>query len=228
MKNLFYSFFELIYPPLCAGCDDGLLINEEILCTSCLVNLPKADIGLLTDNELEKRFYGKVKVDHAFVFLKFQKKSIVQNILFEIKYEGNKAAGRFLGKKFGWEILKKSPDFKPDLIAPVPLHSKRLKSRRYNQSFVIGEGLGESLGVCCKEVVGRVVSNSTQTKISRILRWKNVDGIFKVKDDSEVSGKHILLIDDVVTTGSTMEACLVALLEAGASKVSIASVAIAT
>ncbi|WP_028979096.1 ComF family protein [Sporocytophaga myxococcoides] len=228
MKNLFYSFFELIYPQLCAGCNDGLLVNEEILCTSCLVNLPKAEIGLLSNNELEKRFYGKVMIDQAFVYLKFQKKSIVQNILFDIKYGGNKAAGRYLGKKFGLEILKKSPDFMPDLIAPVPLHSKRFRSRGYNQSFVIGEGLGESLGVCCKEIVGRVVSTSTQTKINRILRWKNVDGIFKVKDVSEISGKHILLIDDVVTTGSTMEACLLALLDAGASKVSIASVAIAT
>ncbi len=228
MKKLFYSFFELIYPQLCAGCNNGLLVNEKFLCTSCLVNLPKADIGLLTSNELEKRFYGKVLIDHAFVYLRFQKKSIVQNILFDIKYGGNKAAGRYLGERFGMEILKKSPSFNPDLIAPVPLHPKRFKSRGYNQSFVIGEGLGKSLGVACKEVVGRVVSNSTQTKINRILRWKNVDGIFQVKDNSEVSGKHILLIDDVVTTGSTMEACLVALLDAGASKVSIASLAIAT
>ncbi|GAL84430.1 competence protein [Sporocytophaga myxococcoides] len=167
-------------------------------------------------------------IDHAFVYLRFQKKSIVQNILFDIKYGGNKAAGRYLGEMFGMEILKRFPSFKPDLIVPVPLHLKRLKFRGYNQSFVIGEGLGKTLSVDCKEVVARVVSNSTQTKINRILRWKNVDGIFQVKDDSEISGKHILLIDDVITTGSTMEACLVALLNAGARKVSIASLAIAT
>lgn len=228
MKNLFYSFFELVYPDLCSGCNNGLLVNEKFLCAFCLVNLPKADIGLLTSNDLEKRFYGKVSFGHAFVYLRFQKKSIVQNILFDIKYGGNTGAGRYLGEKFGMEILKKSPSFKPDLIAPIPLHLKRFKSRGYNQSFVIGEGLGKTLGVTCKEVVERVVSNTTQTKINRILRWKNVDGIFQVRDDSEVSGKHILLIDDVVTTGSTMEACLVALLDAGASKVSIASLAIAT
>ncbi|WP_045461371.1 ComF family protein [Sporocytophaga myxococcoides] len=228
MKNLFYSFFELVYPELCAGCNIGLLVNEKFLCTSCLVNLPKADIGLLTNSDLEKRFYGKVMIDHAFVYLRFQKKSIVQNILFDIKYGGNKAAGRYLGEMFGMEILKRFPSFKPDLIVPVPLHLKRLKFRGYNQSFVIGEGLGKTLSVDCKEVVARVVSNSTQTKINRILRWKNVDGIFQVKDDSEISGKHILLIDDVITTGSTMEACLVALLNAGARKVSIASLAIAT
>jgi competence protein ComFC len=227
MKNIFNSFLELIYPQLCAGCDAGLLANEEILCTSCLVHLPRAETGLLSENELQKRFYGKVMIDQAFVYLKFQKKSIVQNLLFDIKYGGNKAAGKYLGERFGMEIRSKLPSFKPDLIVPVPLHSKRLKTRGYNQSYVIGEGLARSFGITCKEVVGRVVSNATQTKISRVLRWKNVEGIFKVLDVSEVSGKHILLVDDVVTTGSTMEACLVTLLDAGASKVSIAAVAIA-
>ncbi len=226
-KNLLNDFAGLFYPNLCAACSEPLVKHEEVICLRCLANLPRTHFQHDRENIVAQMFWGRVKVEHAAAYLYFQKGGNVQKLLHKLKYKGEKCIGEALGRLMALEMADSL--FKNiDLIIPVPLHKSRLRKRGYNQSECIATGIGAGLNVqIMLGLLERVVANPTQTKKHRYDRWTNVEGIFSVKHPEQLSGKHVLLVDDIITTGATLEACTSELLKAGGCSVSIVAVAVA-
>ncbi len=227
-QNLFIDLLDLIYPNLCLVCGENLLKSEQHLCLNCLHNIPKTNYHLLTDNPVEKRFWGKVPIYRATAFFFFQKGSPFQKLLHSLKYKGNKEIGFVLGKYAGADLLDSLDFASVDLIIPVPLHPKKYKIRGYNQSEWIGKGLSEILKVPQNTTaLCRIYENVTQTKKSVFERYENTEGIFELSDREVLIGKHILLVDDVLTTGSTVEACIRTLIGTENIKVSVFTLGVA-
>jgi ComF family protein len=228
MKNLFADLLDLIYPNLCFICGETLLKSESHICLSCLNNIPRTNYHLLTDNPVEKRFWGKAPIYRGTSFFFFQKGSPFQKLLHELKYKGNKEIGEILGRYAAAELLN-SPDFcSIDIIIPIPLHPKRFAQRGYNQSEWIGKGLSAVLDKPQDtNTLKRVKQTTTQTKKSVFERFENTEGIFELSGAKELEGKHLLLIDDVLTTGSTLNAAINTLLNIPNVKISIFTLAIA-
>lgn len=220
-----HDFWGLFYPRICPACDNPLVRNEEFICTSCLMDLPRTNFHKDPENEVAQMFWGRVKVENATSFLYFQKKSKVQRLLHKLKYKGEKEIGEFLGRSIGNE-LKGTAFNDGDIIIPLPLHPKKQKIRGYNQSEMIALGLGKALGKKIETgVLIRKIANSTQTRKHRYERWLNVEEVFEVVNHEKIANKHVLLVDDVVTTGATLEASAGELLKAENTKVSIITVA---
>jgi ComF family protein len=226
--NPFVDFIDLMFPNLCVVCGNNLQRNEHQLCLSCLVDIPRTNYHLIEENPIEKRFWGKVPVFRATSYFFFQKGSSFQKLLHILKYKGNKEIGLIMGKYAALDLLD-SPDFTSvDLIIPVPLHPKKQKSRGYNQSEWIGKGISMILKIPQDtSTLVRVKENPSQTKKSVYERFENTEGIFKLIDSTILAGKHVLLVDDVLTTGSTLEACILALLETQGIRISIFTLAVA-
>lgn len=226
LKPLLTDFVALFFPNYCFGCQDGLVHGEEILCTRCLGELPRLDYYTSDDNPITNRFVGRLPIRHGWALLKFQKSGIVQNLLHELKYNNHPEIGVKLGKILAANILHFGFGKDFDLIIPVPLHSSRLRVRGYNQSAMIARGLSEVLMTPFDDsCMIRLAATKTQTKKSKVDRWENVNEVFQVSKAEIISGKRILLVDDVITTGSTLEACARKLLDAGAAELSIACIA---
>ena len=228
MLQFFRHFTDLIYPNLCLICGESLVASESQLCLQCFNNIPKTNYHLQKNNPVEKRFWGKAPVERASSYFFFQKGSDFQKLIHELKYKGNKEVGVAAGKYAAVDLLE-SPDFMAaDVIIPVPLHPKKEAKRGYNQSYIIGKGMAEILA---KPLVGnnltRVQERTTQTRKSVYERFENTQGIFELRNPEELQGKHVLLVDDVLTTGSTLEACIQALLAADNVKVSVFTLAVA-
>lgn len=222
------DFFNLLFPDLCVVCGENLLKNEQHICFTCLHAIPKTNYHLLTDNPIEKRFWGKIPVFRGTAFFFFQKGSPFQKLLHALKYKGNKEIGEVLGKYAAADLLDSADFASVDVIVPVPLHPKRYKKRGYNQSECIAKGLSTILGKPQDTTtLHRVRENTTQTKKSVYERFENTEGIFELLDKNTFSGKHILLVDDVLTTGSTLEACIQVLLLSEDIKISIFTLAAA-
>ncbi len=228
LKELFSDFLSLIYPNVCMVCGGYLLEGEKIICSECIYKLPKTGFHLIQDNKAQKLFWGKVNVEFASSFFYFQKGTASQKVLHHLKYKGGKEVGIELGKQFGVE-LKNVVQLKDiDYIVPVPLHKNKFKKRGYNQSEMIANGLSEILNVPVETSnLLRVIENPTQTKKGTYERWKNTSGVFALSDQHLFKNKHILLVDDVLTTGATVEACVNALYNTNDVKVSFVSLAIA-
>jgi len=226
--NPFTDLIDLMFPNLCIVCGTNLLKNEHQLCLSCLHDIPKTNYHLMKENPIEKRFWGKVLVYKATSYFFFQKGSSFQKLLHILKYKGNKEIGELMGKYAAIDLLD-SPDFTSiDLIIPVPLHPKKYKIRGYNQSEWIGKGISAILDKPQDiSTLVRIRENATQTKKTVYERFENTEGIFELRDKTILEGKHVLLVDDVLTTGSTLEACVKALLETKGIKVSIFTLAVA-
>ena len=226
--NPFDDFINLLFPDLCVLCDRALQKNEHQLCLSCLHDIPKTNYHLIADNPVEKRFWGKVPIFRATSYFFFQKGSSFQKLLHILKYKGNKEIGEILGKYAAIDLLD-SPDFTSiDFIIPVPLHPKKYKLRGYNQSEWISKGISEILNKPLDTTtLLRVRENPTQTKKTVFERFENTEGIFELSNTTLLAGKHVLLVDDVLTTGSTLEACARALLETQGIKISIFTLAVA-
>lgn len=226
--NPFVDLVNLMFPNVCVVCGISLQKNEHQLCLSCLNDIPKTNYHLIEDNPVEKRFWGKVPVYRATSYFFFQKGSSFQKVLHILKYKGNKEIGELLGKYAAID-LSDSPGFTSvDLIIPVPLHPQKLKSRGYNQSEWIGKGISAILNKPMDTTtLLRVRENATQTKKTVYERYENTEGIFQLSNNSVLESKHVLLVDDVLTTGSTLEACIRALLETPDIKISIFTLAVA-
>ncbi|MFT3751494.1 MAG: ComF family protein [Paludibacter sp.] len=226
--NPFTDFLNLLFPDLCLVCGVNLLRSEQHICFTCLHNIPKTNYHLVPDNPVEKRFWGKAQIFRGTAFFFFQKGSPFQKLLHSLKYKGNKEIGEILGKYAAAE-LSESLDFSTiDVIIPVPLHPKKFKKRGYNQSEWIAKGLSSIFGKPYDTTtLYRLRETTTQTKKSVFERYENTDGIFGLLNKNTLSGKHILLVDDVLTTGSTLEACAKVLLNCENIKISVFTLAIA-
>ena len=225
--SIISDFINLCYPKLCAACHNTLVKNESAICTACIIHLPKTNYHLDLENPLNKIFWGRVPIEMVAAYYFFNKGNKVQKLLHELKYKGNKSVGEKIGVLYGYELLG-SPVFSSiDFIMPVPLHPKKLKKRGYNQSEWFANGLGQSMNIpVSTTIIYRNTDSATQTKKSRFNRWENVAEIFGVSTPELINNKHILLVDDVVTTGATIEACAKILKEHHA-KVSVVSIACA-
>lgn len=217
--------FHLFYPHNCIGCGSDVIDKENFLCLQCFDDLPHTNFAQHENNPLEKKFWGRIGLVSAMSQFYFSKESIIQNIVHELKYKGNKQAGYFLGNLVGKSLLN-SNRFHVDVIIPLPLFEKKEKMRGYNQSEILCRGISEIIGKpVIKNNVIRKVFTETQTKKHRLERWKNVENIFHVNFPDELTGKHILLVDDVITTGATIDACATEILKIKNVKLSVAALA---
>ncbi|PLX18198.1 MAG: hypothetical protein C0599_12610 [Salinivirgaceae bacterium] len=234
MHNIFHQIKEtaddlisLVWPDVCAVCNERLYRHESMICTKCISQLPRTHFHLWHENDFHRLFWGRTKIKYATAYFFYLKESPYRELIRKLKYKNMPEIGTVLGREFGYEI-NESVFSEVDLILPVPLHPRKERFRGYNQSWKICEGLSESLNKPTFErLFIRKKDTETQTKKSRFERWENVSNIFSVTDPDKIKDKHILLVDDVVTTGSTMEACVEALLEAGAKEVSLGALGIA-
>lgn len=210
--SYFNGFLSLAYPNICNGCDNALRNNEEILCPRCIVNLPRTGFELSEENPAFHSFWGRVSVDYAASMFYYRKGELIQKLIHLLKYRGRRDIGLFLGRLTG-RLIKDSPFFKkPDFIVPVPLHPRKLRARGYNQSDILAKGISEEINVSVlNNMLVRDIYNPTQTRKTRFERWGNVSGIFSVVNPESFENINILLVDDVITTGSTLEACCQAL-----------------
>lgn len=222
------DLLEFVYPSLCITCGERLISAEIHICMKCWLDLPVTNFHLNGDNDVARLFWGRINIQNATSWFYYRKGSRYQKLIHFIKYRGIKELGFEAGLRLG-NLLSLAANFQTiDIIVPVPLHTKKEKERGFNQSEWIAGGIAKSFshpvvtGNLC-----RIVYNPTQTQKDRYGRWQNVEGIFSIKDPGTFEGKHILLIDDVVTTGSTLEACASELLKINNTTVSIATLAFA-
>lgn len=227
MKTALSNLLGLFYPKKCPTCAKVISNYEEILCLSCKMELPIIDFTDNEDNIIEKLFYGRIPVEAATSLLYFNKRGIVQRLIHQLKYKGQQEIGKFLGEWLGKKMLLTNRFNSLDCIIPVPLHPKKLKKRGYNQVDTFGESLSKRLEIpLINDKLLRISKSNTQTFKNRFERWKNVEEIFELSDKEFFKNKHILLIDDIVTTGATLESCCIQLLKTDNIKISIATMAI--
>ncbi len=228
VKEFFKDFFHLLYPSYCSGCGTPLVHEEQCLCMHCLQNLPLTHFHLQKNNMVEMALMGRIPYERATAFCYFQKGSIIQHAIHQLKYKGNKEVGILLGSLMGKELMENPCFATADVIVPIPIHPKKQAKRGYNQSEQIGIGLQQSMHIPMNTTsLIRTVNTKTQTKKSRYSRWENVSDIFGVIHPEDLENKHILLVDDVITTGATLEAAATQLLSIHHTKVSIACLACA-
>lgn len=208
MRNIFRDLLGLLFPDLCVVCKSRLSEGEQHICTDCLLLLPKTNFHRQPDNRLEQFFAGRIPFHRVAAYAYFVKDGSIQQIIHELKYNRNPLIGYYMGQ-LGGEDMKGSEFISSvDLLVPIPLHPKREKMRGYNQSYEICRGISERTEIPVdNNTLIRKVNNPSQTKNSRFDRWKNVEDIFSITDKAAFAGKHILLVDDVITTGSTLESC---------------------
>jgi ComF family protein len=217
------SFFHLLFPHICDGCGSDIPGKETILCMRCMEAMPETNFELHPDNPVEKKFWGRLSIQQATAQYYFTRESLMQHLMHQFKYKRNKELGNQLGQMMG-ESIKRSGRFVVDALIPLPLFPAKEKRRGYNQATVLCEGLAESLQVpVLKDVVIRSQHTDTQTKKGRIERWQNMEGKFVLAKPEIINNKNVLLVDDVVTTGATLEACGAELLKAENVKLSIAA-----
>ena len=220
--------FHLMFPHICLGCGSDILDHDNFLCLECINDLPVTNYAQHANNPAEKLFWGRVPVTAAMCAFYFTKVSIMQNLIHEFKYKGNKEIGKFLGNMIGRSIEGSNRFKEISVIVPLPLFIEKEKRRGYNQAKILCDGISEilDLDVWTNHVI-RIVDTETQTKKKRIQRWKNVEKTFRVLHPEALEGRHVLLVDDVITTGSTLEACASEILKVKNTKVSIAALAMA-
>jgi|ERR1017187_6407582 ComF family protein len=223
------GILHLFYPELCIACGKGLASDEQLICLECRLSLPRTDFHKNRDNPAEKVFWGRFPIEQASAYLYFEKSAGVQQIMHHIKYRGGKETAMLMGRWYGDELMKSVIYKNPDYIIPVPLHKSKLISRGYNQSEWFGKGLALAMNVPLQtEILLRARKSETQTKKTRYKRWENVSEIFEVIHPEMLKNKHILLVDDVMTTGATLEACAQTILALNCgTKISIATLAFA-
>ena len=220
--KLLKDFFYLFYPNICANCKEQLLQNEKVICTFCRHDLPLTNFKSYTRNKVSSIFSGRITIEKAYALLFFRKQGITKNLIHDLKYKGNEEVGVFFGNWIG-EIVAKNKEFSTvDFIVPVPIHAKKKKIRGYNQVTKFGKCLSMHLKVPLNEdVLIRQSATKTQTLKSRFERFNDLESKFLARNTSIFKEKHILIIDDVITTGATLEACAKELLKTPGVKISI-------
>jgi len=226
LRRAAYGLSHIFYPRLCAGCRRPLLQAEQVLCLHCADLLPRTQHHHLPDNETALRFAGRFPFVAACSFAYFTGEGLLQHLLHGLKYNGRKETGIFLGRQFAYDLQDTAWIRTIDLIVPVPLHPRKEATRGYNQSALIAEGMSGMLQLPWSgKLLRRIKHTGSQTKKTREERAENVSGAFALS--GPVAGRHILLLDDVLTTGATLEACAIAVLSAGNVQVSLATIGLA-
>jgi ComF family protein len=222
------DFVSLLFPELCAACRESLVANEQLICTDCLYHLPYTNFHLQPDNIVARQFWGKIQLEGAYALYYFNKGGKIQNLMHQFKYNGMRQIGNLLGNIASGQLIKNEVFSTVDMIVPVPLHKKRMQQRGYNQSTRFAEGLAEKLNAVVEDNnLVRTVATETQTHKSRFARFENMQEVFMVKNPERLMNKHVLLVDDIITTGSTLEACGMQLLKVEGLKLSVATIAYA-
>ena len=229
LNNIFRDFGSLLFPPYCYACDRALATGESLICTYCRIRLPYTDIPHKEpDASLKHRFSGQVNLKHALAYLYFKRSGRVQRLLHALKYQGVQEIGLLLGQWYGETLREHGFQSSFDHIVPVPLHAAKKRQRGYNQSESFARGLGQALQMPVSErVLSRQVNTSSQTHKTRDERWQNVAHVFQVNQPAGIHDQRVLLVDDVLTTGATLEAGALTLLKAGCREVSVAVIAAA-
>lgn len=228
IKDWLGSFLSLFFPRYCIVCGRTLAKGEECLCTMCNINLPRTDYHLRKDNPVEKMFWGKIPLERATSFFFYRKGSDFRQILHQLKYGGQKGIGAIMGRYMAAELLESGFFEGVDVILPVPLHKKKQQIRGYNQSEWIARGIAVVTGISIDtESVVRRKNTETQTRKSFLERWENVEGIFELNHAESLIGKHILIVDDVLTTGATTVECASCLTDIEGIRISILTLAMA-
>lgn len=223
------SFIDLLLPRTCAACNRALNPWEDEICQLCLMQLPISNYHLDSDNPVAQVFWGRVRLEQVGTWFIYIRGSRFQNLLHRLKYEHRPRIGIAMGKNYGYQLKHSGVYEIPHMIIPVPLHPKRRRSRGYNQSEVISKGLSVALEIPVRtDILLRTVHTKTQTAKTRAERYLNVSGKFKINNPEAIQNKHILLVDDVITTGATIEACAEELLKVEGIRVSVVGVAFAS
>ena len=228
LYDLWDDFFSLLFPRLCYACGNQLMRNESLICTECFVVIPRTNYHFIEDNPVAQLFWGRCLIEKAAAFSYYNKGSRIRKLIHNLKYNGIREIGYDLGRLYGLSLKTSGFINDIDIIIPVPLHPMKERIRGFNQSETISMGIADvtRLPVDIKSLA-RILVSATQTKRSRYERWTNVEGIFQVIDSKSIMGKHILLVDDVITTGSTIESCTNELLKIEGVKVSVVALAFA-
>lgn len=219
------DFLSLVFPNLCCACGASLVQYENLVCIKCLYQLPYTDYHLDEENRLAKQFWGKVQINSAAAFLSFTQKGRVQKLMHQLKYNNQPEIGIELGRLYGLELKKREQYHKIDAIIPVPLHPKKQKKRGYNQSEQFAIGLSKSLNKPIDiQILKRIKFADSQTSMNRGKRYENMKTIFKAYERDSLPN-HVLLVDDTITTGATLEACVIELNKIGIKNIHIAGIA---
>lgn len=227
--NWLKDFISLVYPQICMACGESLFKHEECICSHCIYYLPKTNFHKEIENDISKMFWGRVPLITGAAYYQFKKQSKVQNLLHQLKYKGQKQVGVKTGSLYGTELKQEKIYQDMSVIIPVPLHPNRERKRGYNQSEMFAMGLSQTMEIpYFSDVLVRTTASETQTKKSKFKRWENVKSIFEIQNEAVIRNKHILLVDDVITTGATIEACAQMLIEVPGVKVSVAAIAYAS
>lgn len=222
------DFVSLLFPMNCYACGEALVVGEGCVCTVCRNDLPKVQNHNGKDNMIRSKFDGSVVLKYALAYLTYRKSGLVQSLIHHLKYRDRPEVGVILGNWFAAELIEKGFDKEWDIILPVPLHTSKLRQRGYNQSDYFAQGLSEAMKVgWSNKGLRRIKKNTSQTSKGRWERHVNVDNIFSVQDRGGIKGKRVLLVDDILTTGATLQACVRPILDSGAKEVSVAAIALA-
>lgn len=225
---MFYDLINLFYPKDCTICGTVLVKNENILCLKCIHELPITNYSWDNENPVKKVFYGRAKIENATSLLIFNKKGAVQKLIHQLKYKGQKEISPFLGKWIGKEISQSTNHENVDAVIPVPLHKKKLRSRGFNQVEGFGKEIATELNIpYLDDVLLKTSLSISQSLKGRLARWGEIEETFVLSKPESITGKHILLVDDLITTGATLEACAHVLQQAKNVRISIATMAIA-
>jgi ComF family protein len=228
LKNLFTDTLHLFYPHVCVGCGTDLLPVDNLLCLKCISHLPHTQYAQYANNPIEKIFWGRLPIAAAHCEFYFAKESLIQHLIHQLKYKSNQQIGRYLGELTANSLLNSNRFKNIDYLVPLPMYPDKERKRGYNQAAVICEGMSSVMNVptLLNNIVRRRFTE-TQTKKHRAERWENVSGSFTVSDPSKLEGKKILLVDDVITTGATLEACGSVIVGISGANLSIAALSMA-
>lgn len=224
---MFHDFVNLLFPTYCLVCPTTLVRGEILICTDCLYDLPQTDHHRVYDNAVARKFLGRLPVRYAMAMYLFQPLGKVQHLLHSLKYQHKPIIGKLFGRRYGGLLKEACLDKVFDIIVPVPLHPSRLQQRGYNQSDFFAQGLSETLQIPWQpQCIERNKGIATQTKKRKLDRFMSLENVFRVVDTTSIGHKHVLLVDDIITTGATIESCGTALLEAGIKDLSMAAIAL--
>lgn len=216
----------ILFPKSCCGCESVLSEVEELLCVMCRHNLPLINFNEITNNSMKKKFYGRISIENAITLFQFHKGGLIQELLHQMKYYGVPELSAFFGEWLGSELINMTGFSEIDTVVPVPLHKQKLKKRGYNQVEGFGKAIALALNANYEDdVLIKISKTDSQTLKNRLLRF-GTEEIFTVQKIERLEGKHILLVDDIVTTGATLEKCAIQLFKAKNIKLSIATIAV--